>query len=150
MQIHEQGLNAVMKTIKIADISISMELKDQYRQLFAGLHNISKYTIGAAEEDGDGFTVDVTAQPFSMFDGIDQSMVDAINTEEAREMTTDEQVHQFIYQEMYDLISSRLSEPEYGSPETVTLHIQPDENKVYTINEDDLNALDAIIYASLL
>ncbi len=149
-QIHEQGLNAIMKTMKIADTSVSMELKDQYRQLFAGLHNISKYTIGAAEEDGDGFTVDVTVQPFSMFDGIDQSLVDAINTDEARAMTTDEQINQFIFQKMYDLISSRLSVPEYGAPETLTLHIQPDGNKVQTISEEDLNALDAFIYASLL
>lgn len=149
-QIHQQGLDAILNDIKISDTSVSMELKDQYRQLFEGLHNISKYTVGAAEEDGNGFTVDVTVQPFAMFDGIDQSLVDAINTEEAKAMTTDAQVHQFLFQEMYDLISSRLSAPEYGAPETVTLHIQPDENKTQTVSAEDLKALDAVIYASLL
>lgn len=149
-QLHEHGLNSVLSLIKIADTSVSSELKDQYRELFAGLHNICKYTVGAAEEDGDGFTVDVTVQPFSMFDGIDQSLIDVLHTEDAMEMTTDEQLYQLIYEEMYNLISPRLSVPEYGSPETVILHIQPDENKVQTVSDEDLNALDAMIYASLL
>ena len=51
---------------------------------------------------------------------------------------------------MYNLLSPRLSFPEYGTPETVILHIQPDENKVQTVREEDLSALDAAIYASLL
>ena len=149
-QIHERGLNSVLSLIKIADTSVSAELKDQYRQLFASLHHICKYTVGAAEEDGDGFTVDVTVQPFSMFDGIDESLIDVLHTEDALAMTTDEQVNQLIYEEMYKLLSPRLSFPEYGTPETVILHIQPDENKVQTVREEDLSALDAAIYASLL
>lgn len=150
IQIHEQGLNAILNTMKIGTTSVSTDLKEQYRQLFANFHNLCKYTVGTAEKDGDGFIVEVSAQPFTMFDGISQSLVDALQTEETLTLTTDEQIYQFFYEEMYDLLAPKLTAPKYGAQETVTLHIQPDANKVQTISEEDLNALDSVIYASLL
>lgn len=149
-QIHENGLNEVLNTVKVGSASISTELRDQYRQLFTDLQALCKITVGEAEKDGDGFTVEVTAEPFAMFDGIDQSLIDALGNEDPQTLTTDEQIHQFIYEKMYALIVPRLSSPKYGEPETLTLHIQPDANKVQAILAEDLNALDALIYASLL
>lgn len=150
IHIHEQGLDAILNTIKIGNTSVTAELKGQYRQLFTELNSLCKYTVGTAEKDGDGFTLEVEAQPFAMFGGISEGLVDALQREEARSMTTDEQINQFVFEEMYDLLTPTLSSPEYGDPETVTLHIQPNENKVQTISQEDLNALDAVIYASLL
>ncbi len=150
IQVHEQALDSILNTVKIGNTSVSTELKEQYRQLFAEFHSLCKYTVGTAEKDGDGFTVEVSAQPFAMFDGISDSLIDAMQTEEASTLTNDQEIHQFLYEKMYDLLSPKLSAPEYGSEGTVTLHIQPDGNKVQTISEEDLNALDAFIYASLL
>lgn len=150
IHLHEQGLDAVLQTIKIGNTSVTAELKAQYRQLFEELNSLSKYTVGAAEKDGDGFTVEVEAQPFAMFGGVSEGLVDALQREEARSLTTDDQINQFVFEEMYSLLTPKLSAPEYGDPETVTLHIQPNANKVQTISEEDLNALDTVIYASLL
>lgn len=149
-QIHEQGMNALLNTIKIGTTSVSTELKDQYRQLFEDFNSLCKYTVGTAEKDGDGFTVEVSAQPFTMFGGISENLVNALQTEEFLALTTDDKINQYLYEQMYDLISPKVSSPEYGSEETITLHIQPNANKIYTISEEDLNALDAMIYASLL
>lgn len=149
-QIHEQGMNALLNTINIGTASVSAELKEQYRQLFADFNSLCKYTVGAAEKDGEGFTVEVSAQPFTMFSDISESLVNALQTEDFLALTTDDKIHQYLYEEMYDLISTKVSSLEYGEPETVTLHIQRNANKTYTIREEDLNALDAMIYASLL
>lgn len=149
-QIYENGMNALMNTMKVGSTAVTQELKDQYRQLFTDLNALCRITVGDAQEDGDGFTVEVTAEPFAMFDGISQSLIDALAAEDPSTLANDEQVHQFLYEKMYGLLTPRLSSPEYGEPETVTLHIQPNADKVQTISEEDLNALDALIYSSLL
>lgn len=149
-EIHEQGLNSVLNTVKVGTTSVSAELKEQYRQLFADLDGLCKYTVGTAEKDGDGFTVEVSAQPFAMFDGISDSLIDALQTEDALSLTNDQEIYQNLYEKMYDLLVPRVSAPEYAAEETITLHLQPNSNKIQTISEEDLNTLDAIIYASLL
>lgn len=149
-QIHENGLNAVLNTTKVGGASISTELRDKYRQLFTDLNALCKITVGEAKEDGNGFSVEVTAEPFAMFDGIDQSLIDALAEADSKTLTNDEEIHQFLYEKMYQLITPRLSSPKYGTPETITLHIQPNADKVQTISEEDLNALDAMIYGALL
>ena len=148
--IHENGMNALLSTMKVGGTSVTAELKDQYRQLFTELNALCRITVGDAKEDGDGFTVEVSAEPFAMFDGISQSLIDALGAEDPATLTNSEQVNQFLYEKMYQLITPRLSSPKYGDPETVTLHIQPNGDKVQTISEEDLNALDAVIYAALL
>lgn len=146
--LYEQGLDAKMEDI--TNTNISSELKDQYRQLFAGLSGISKYTVGEAKEDGDGFTVEVSVESFAMFDNLKEDLVAAINTEEAAALTTEAEMEAFVYQRMYELMSSKLNYPEYGEPQTVTVHIQPDEDRVQTINEKDLAEINTVMYASML
>ncbi len=72
-----------------------------------------------------------------------------LESEEAQALA-DEEIEQYIYQKMYELMSSKLDAPEYGDPETVTIHIQPDGDGIQTINEDDLAALDAAMYSAVL
>lgn len=148
--LYEQGIEANMEASGVQSFNLTSELQDQYRQLFIGLLGISKYTVGEAKEDGDGFTVEVTVEPFTMFDTLRQELVDAIHTKEAEEQTTEDEIYTFVYQKMYDLMSAKLNYPEYGEPQTVTVHIQPDDEGIQSINEDDLVAIDAAMYSSML
>lgn len=148
--LYEQGLDANMEASGITDANVSQELQDLYRQLFADLLGISKYTVGEAAEDGDGFTVEVSVEPFTMFDTLAQDLVDAVHAEEAEGLTTEDELNAYVYQKMYDLMSAKLSAPEYGEPQTVTVHIQPDEDGIQTINEEDLVEIDTVMYASML
>lgn len=148
--LYEDGIDANLEASGITDLNISQELQDQYRQLFIDLLSISKYTVGEAKEDGDGFTVEVSVEPFTMFDSLQLDLINAVNTEEAAALTTADEINAFVYQKMYDLMSSKLSSPEYGDPQTVTVHIQPDDDGIQTINEDDLVEIDTVMYASIL
>ena len=85
-----------------------------------------------------------------MFDSLQDDLINAINTEEAAALTTEDEMNTFVYQKMYDLMSAKLNAPEYGEPQTVTVHIQPDEDGIQTINEDDLVQIDTVMYASML
>ena len=138
-----------MEASGIVASSVSSDLQDQYRQLFADLLSISKYEVGEAKEDGDGFTVEVTVEPFLMFNDLEQELPPFLETENAQTMT-DEELEQLVYQKMYELMSSKLEAPEYGEPQTVTVHIQPDSDGIQTIDEDDLAALDAAMYSAVL
>ena len=148
--LYNDGIDANLEASGITDINISQELQDQYRQLFIGLLGISKYTVGEAKEDGDGFTVEVSVEPFIMFDSLQQDLINAMNTEEAAALSTGDEINTYIYQKMYDLMSSKLNSPEYGDPQTVTVHIQPDDEGIQTIDEDDLVEIDTVMYASIL
>jgi len=149
-ELYEEGLDANMEAAGIVGTSISSELQDQYRQLFADILNISKYEVGEAKEDGDGFTVEVTVEPFLMFNNLEQELLPLLDTEEAKALTTQEEMNQFVFQKMYELMTSKLEAPEYGDSETVTVHIQPDDDGIQTINEDDLATLDATMYSAIL
>ena len=148
-ELYQTGLDTNMEASGIVASSVSSDLQDQYRQLFADLLSISKYEVGEAKEDGDGFTVEVTVEPFIMFNDLQQELGPMLESEEAQALA-DEEIEQYIYQKMYELMSSKLDAPEYGDPETVTIHIQPDGEGIQTINEDDLAALDAAMYSAVL
>ena len=149
-ELYEQGLDTNMEASGILGASVSPELQEQYRQLFADILNLSKYEVGEAKEDGDGFTVEVNVEPFIMFNDLEQELLPLLETEEAAALTTDDEKTQFVFQKMYELMSSKLEAPEYGEAETVTVHIQPDDDGVQTIDEDDLAALDAAMYSAIL
>ena len=150
--LYNDGIDANMEASGITDsaINISQELQDQYRQLFIGLLGISKYTVGEAKEDGDGFTVEVSVEPFTMFDSLQDDLINEISTVDPSTLTTEDEMNTLVYQKMYDLMSAKLNSPEYGEPQTVTVHIQPDDDGIQTINEEDLVQIDTIMYASML
>ena len=148
-ELYQTGLDTNMEASGIVASSVGSDLQDQYRQLFADILSISKYEVGEAKEDGDGFTVEVTVEPFLMFNDLEQELPPFLETENAQTMT-DEELEQLVYQKMYELMSSKLEAPEYGDTETVPIHIQPDGDGIQTINEDDLAALDAAMYSAVL
>lgn len=147
-ELYQDGLNANMEVSGLIDSAVDEELQEQYRQLFADLLNVCKYTVGEAQEDGDGFTVDVTVEPFLMFDNLQEELLSLLSTVDASAMTTEE-ITQYTFEKMYELMSSKVAAPEYGDPETVTVHIQPDEDGIQTINEDDLMSIDSAMYSAV-
>lgn len=148
-QLYEDGLDTNMEVSGIIDPSIDEELQEKYRQLFADILSISKYTVGEAKEDGDGFTVEVTVEPFLMFNNLQDELLPLLSTEEAMNLS-EEDASQFVFEKVYELMSSKLEAPEYGDPETITVHIQPDEDGLQTINEDDLMKVDSAMYSAML
>lgn len=148
-ELYQDGLDVNMEACGILDSSVDSELQEQYRQLFADILSISKYTVGEAKEDGDGFTVEVTVEPFLMFDNLQQELIEILDTDEAIELADDE-IEPFVLQKMYELMSSKLASPEYGDPETITVHIQPDKDGLQTISEEDLMSIDTAMYSFVL
>lgn len=148
-ELYQDGLDANMEASGLMDSIVDEELQEQYRQLFADLLSVCKYTVGEAKEDGDGFSVDVTVEPFIMFDGLQEELLTLLATEDASTMTPEE-LTQYTFEKMYELMSSKLDAPEYGDSQTLTVHIQPDDDGVQAINEDDLTSVDLAMYSFTL
>ena len=55
---------------------------------------------------------------------------------------TDDMVDELVYQTMYDLLSAKLDNLQYGDETTVTLHVKPDDDGVYYIPDDDLQEVE--------
>ena len=63
------------------------------------------------------------------------------------EVPSDEELNQIIYEEILKLVQQMVDEPSYGEQENFTIHINKDSGNVYTINEDDLVALDLAMFS---
>ena len=144
-EMYDNGINLTMEASDIENSGVSQELQDKYRQMFIDLYKSADYTLDNAKEDGeDGFTVDVTVKPFLIFEGLDDEL-NAKLEEIAANMTevpSDEEINEMVYQAMYDIISPKLSNMEYGDPVTVTIHVVPDDDGVYYVPDDDYQAVE--------
>ena len=145
-EMYDNGIDLTMEASEILTSGVSQELQDKYRQLFIDLYKSAKYTLGEAKEDGDdGFTVVVTVEPFTIFDGLDTELTAKLEELAANlsENPTDEEINELVYQAMYDLMIAKMGDNmTYGDPVDVTLHVLPDEDGVYYIPEDDLYAVE--------
>lgn len=138
--MHDEILQANLDASGLESM-LDDETVEKLRQLFSDLFNNCKYTVSNAQEDGDGFTVEVTVEPFKL--NYDQMLVDMeaavseVDPETAANMTEDEAVA-YAMDLMFNIMSEKVTSPEYGEAETFTVHIQPDDDGVLTASEDDL------------
>lgn len=146
-EMYNKGIDSTMDASGLDDTDVSDELKEEYRQLFIDIYKSADYTLDDAKEDGeDGFTIDVKIKPFTLFNGMEEELQTAVQ-EKAAAMSelTDAEVDELVYQTMYDLLSAKLENLEYGDETTVTLHVKPDDEGVYYIPDDDLEAVESAL-----
>ena len=137
---------------ELTDAGLSDELSANYRQLFQDMLAQAKYELGEATEGEDGgFVVEVSAEPFTAFDGLQDEVLSAVQAEmsnitDISQMPSDEEINEMVFQKMYDSLVQRVAEPSYGEAQTVELHVELNDDNMYYINEDDLTSLDSILF----
>ena len=104
----------------------------------------------ATEEEDDGFVVEVSAEPFTAFDGLQDEVMSAVEAEIANitdisQIPSQDEINEMVFQKMYDILVQRVAEPTYGEAQTVEVHVELSDN-MYSINEDDLTELDLILF----
>ena len=147
--MYDLGIETNMQNSGFEDAGISEELQEKYRQLYMDLYKQVDYTLGNAQETEDGFTVDVTVKPFTIFDTLNEDLLHIVETDPtAAALTTEAEMNEFVYQKMYELMSASAEEPTYGEPVTITVHVTKNSDGIYTINEDDLSQVDLAAFPS--
>lgn len=150
-QLYDENLDNIMSMGGFSDAGLSEELTENYRQLFQDMLAQAKYEVGdATEGEDDGFVVEVSAEPFTAFEGLQDEVMTAVQEEmmnitDISQFPSDEEINEMVFQKMYDSLVQRMASPAYGEAQTVDLHVELNDN-MYSINEDDLTALDAILF----
>ena len=127
---------------------IEEQIEDLYHQIYAH----SKFEVGAATWDGSAYCVELTVYPIDIIQTVVNEDAEAFTTSwqtrgEAGEFDSmsDEEYETTWAQEIIDLVSARLEGIGNLEPQTITVHVEPDASGVYSINDDDFNAIDVLM-----
>lgn len=150
-QDYNANLDSAMEGLESLDLSD--EMTDKYRALFADLMKKTKYEVGEATKNQDGsYTVPVTITPITnVFDGLmdeaEKQMTEyASQFVSADDIPTESEIVTYTVELLYNLISDRIANAEYGDPQEFTVSVVQNEDKSYSISDDDMTALtDAMI-----
>lgn len=153
-KIFENNLNATMAGFE--DSEMPEELRPQYRELFGEIAGKVSYTVGESKREKDGsYTVTVMIKPITLFPDTYElfqtraqeyasQVTDSVMN--GAEMPSDEEMQSQIYQIYYDVLKERVdSGMLYGGAREVTLHVTKEGSREFTINQEDMDALDSAL-----
>ena len=143
----EQDYNANLDSSiqSMASFGMSEEMTAKYRALFADLMKKTKYEVGEATKNQDGsYTVPVTVTPITnVFDGLmdeaqSQLITYAAQFVSADDTPTDDEITAYTAELLYNLLSERVSDIQYGDPQQIEVTVSADEDNAYSISADEM------------
>lgn len=148
--LYQEGLDTVSEGFGLDSLGISDELADQYRDISADLLALAKYEVKGATEDGDGYAVEVSYEPYIGTQTIEQDVSAALEeiTASLSEIQSEEELNEMVFQKVLEVLQQKVAEPEYGEEETYTIHVTKGSDNVYSISQDDLTGLDYAMFPS--
>ena len=80
--MYEENIEHIMEAAGFADLEISEELTNNYKQLFLDLIRQADYTVGeAVKNEDDSFAVEITVKPMTILVGIEEELTNAFKSE---------------------------------------------------------------------
>lgn len=146
---YETNLDNIMAEAGFDDTGISDELKANYRTLFEKMLKAANYKVGEVKEAGDDeFTVSVDVQPFTAFSSVSDELNSWVTEtySNVEEVPSDEELNEAVMQKMYELMNEKMSNPEYGEKQTLTVNVKVNKDGAYYIPQDDLTAVDDALF----
>lgn len=126
-------------------VSVSDDVKSRYRDIFKDMLAKADYKVGEAQKQSDGsFNVSVDYKKMKIFAPV---MEDVQKAAEDMDATSATFIDDF-FNAMADSLEKQLKDGvEYGDSENMTIRIEI-KNKVYTMNETDINSLTQGLFDS--
>lgn len=144
-EMYEGNLDQMLTEAGIDKSTLPEEMVENYRNLFLDVGKQVDYKLGDTKEaDDDSFTIDVKIKPLTAFEGLEDEVLSAVQSElaDTEEIPAQDKINELVYGKMYDLLSEKIANPEYGDEQVITIHVKPDKEGVYYIPDEDLTALD--------
>lgn len=147
---YENNLDTMMAAFD--GLGLSEELLGKYRVFYADLLNQTKYEVKEAKEaekKGD-YTVDVEIEQVTgVFNGIQEELnaeaeAYAAELQASGEVLDDTAINEWVYSTMLDLLNARMDKVSYNEKQTVTVHVELNDD-TYDIPAADYDALDAAL-----
>ena len=118
------------------------EIQEYVDLIEEGYKKINYEVKEAVKDDNDNFTVDVVVTPVGILDSLEE--IFTAKLQEAVNNGVDESGYMAVFNES---VKESIDKAETYEPQTVTLNVtytEEDGTRVYTVNESDLNTLDAV------
>ena len=149
-EMYEGNVDTTMEVVGFEELGVSEEMQANYRQLFLDMAKQAKYSLGDVSEIENGYEIEVTVEPFTGMSNLETELTDALMADLASvtEIPSEEEINEMTMQKMYDLLSEKVANPEYGEAQTMTLRVTADSDNVYSIPEEDTTALDSAMFPS--
>lgn len=148
--MYEENVEHTMEAAGFNEKNLDTELIEKYEQFFLEVMNIADYSVGKASETPEGdYEVEVIVHPLKIFDGIDKEVTDGVlsRIEKMKKYPTEKQITKMSFEVMYDVLTDKLKQPEYGEEKAVVIRLHKNEKGMYMISEEDMFALDSILFA---
>ncbi len=146
--LYEQGLDTEMDSLT-SGITISDELKAEYRSVFADMFAQAKYTVGEATEQDDGsYEVTVNYQTMKVFEPAMAAYTEGLTDLQdqwSAEVPSDDEMYEAIYTLLKDCIKDALPDAEYDEEESMIVHVEISDN-TYSPNQEDLLNLELSLF----
>ncbi|RGO23252.1 hypothetical protein DXB23_12680 [Dorea sp. OM02-2LB] len=147
--LHTERIDECMKALE--DLQISDDLKEQYRQFFQKELETVRFTVNGKKKEKGGYNVEVSVEPYSMFQGVDQELeqkVDKYSTEvteaalKGTPFPDENQLREKVYELLLEILNDHMNHITYGEAETINIHVTEGKYQSYSIDGSELKKLD--------
>lgn len=143
-QIEDENLNEAQQTIALSGVPATEEEVQAYVDLIVeGIKKVDYEVQDAVKDENDNYTVDVVVTPVGILDSLEEIFTAKIQDAIANE-GIDESGYMAVFNES---VKESIDKAETFEPQTVTLHVtytEDGKNRIYSVNEDDINNLTMI------
>lgn len=147
--MYEENIVHTMEAAGFSEKNLDEELVEKYEEFFFTLAKVADYKVGEAEKaEDDGYAVEVTVRPLVIFDGIEDEVTEKLldRIDDMEKHPSDKKITRMSFEIMYDILSEKLEAPEYGEEVSITINIHKNEEGMYYISEEDMLALDGVLF----
>ena len=117
-------------------VPVSDELRTRYADFYLDLMKKARYTVGEAVKAEDGFEVPVRVEPITSLEHGDYVLMDLQLNDDLPNADLNERV----YTQELESMEKLVSDPSYGEPQEVVMHITKGEDG-YVFSESDSDAI---------
>lgn len=145
--IHEEKLDEALHSLEISGMNLSDSTENKLRTSLSDILASSKYTVGVVAETDDGFAVEVEVQEFTMLDTLEEDLLTLAEQREAEieQIQNEEDLNDFVMELTCEVLEKKALHPTYGEKETAVIYLTEDEEGIYRIDKNNLEALDTLL-----
>lgn len=153
-ELYDQALDQEITLLVEEATSMSTELQQEYRDVFATMFKKANYTVGKAKKVEKGsYEVTVTYSQMEIFGPALDSYQEKVNVlseswlnMDEEEAPDEDQMYEQIFTVLKDCLKEALDDPSYGEDATTTISVAQDIDGNYKPDENELYNLERLLF----
>lgn len=113
--------------------SVSQPVRDELISMYREIYQKSRYTVGEAQKTGGGYRVEVTISPIDIFSRCGKELDEKIGGGEQSDN---------LVKALIEVVRAYIPQIGYKEDQVVSVQINPDQDGLYGLSEEDFYSLD--------